>query len=136
MTQGSWHPEYTCTGDPDCDGPGYQLGQHIKQSDATMLNYPFNYPMDPGTLANDMVAYPITAKNQNMEGMNIMPLVVGWRDAGNDTMAAHLYSKLSTELIEGPFYMWMEKTDGSASAPNYLTSPGGWLQATWLDGVG
>ena len=101
------------------------------QSDASMLFYPFNYPMSLQTLSNDMTAYPITSKNANMEGMDIMPLVVGWRAAGNDTMAAELYQKLSTELLEGPFYMWMEKSDHSASAPNYLTSPGGWLQATY-----
>jgi hypothetical protein len=118
----------------------------------------FAYPMELDTLENDLLAYPITAKNSNMEGMNIMPLVVGWRDVGNDTMAAALcvvcdlacdlacditgllllnflrvcsYANLSTQLIEGPFYMWMEKTLASAGAPNYLTSPGGWMQATW-----
>ena len=60
-----------------------------------------------------------------------MSLVVGWRDAGNDTLAAELYANLSTQLIDGPFFMWMEKTRGESGAPNYLTSPGGWLQATW-----
>ena len=63
--------------------------------------------------------------------MNIMPLLVGWRDVRDDQMAARLYRNLSTQLFEGPFYMWMEKTAGSGGAPNYLTSPGGWLQATW-----
>ena len=63
--------------------------------------------------------------------MNIMSLVVGWRDVGNDTLATELYANLSTQLIDGPFFMWMEKTRGESGAPNYLTSPGGWLQATW-----
>ena len=108
---GSWHPEYLCSGMP-CTGAAYPLGQHIKQADVTMLNFPFNHPMDRQTLSNDLTAYPITAKNTGMEGMNTMPLVVGWRDAGNDTMAAQLYANLSTQLIEGPFYMWMEKTSG------------------------
>ena len=126
-----WHPEYTCKGDPSCTGAGYQIGDHIKQSDATMINYPFNYAMEKGTLRNDLQIYPITGKNQEMEGMNIMPLVVGWRDVGDDAMAAALYHNLSTQLIEGPFYMWMEKTAGEGGAPNYLTSPGGWMQATF-----
>ena len=33
--------------------------------------------------------------------MNIMPLVVGWRDVGNEATAAALYANLSTQLIEG-----------------------------------
>ena len=126
-----WHPEYTCKGDPACNGIGYQLGDRIKQSDATMINYPFNYAIDVSTLRNDLKIYPITEKNALMEGMNIMSLVVGWRDVGNDAMAAALYHNLSTQLFEGPFYMWMEKTAGSGGAPNYLTSPGGWMQATY-----
>ena len=40
-----------------------------------------------------------------MEGMNIMPLVVGWRDVGDDAMAAALYHTPSTQLIGGPFYI-------------------------------
>jgi hypothetical protein len=126
-----WHPEYTCKGDPACTGAGYQLGDHIKQSDATMINYPFNYPVSPSTLRNDLQIYPITEKNSDMEGMNIMALMIGWRDAQDDVMAAELYHNLSTQLFEGPFYMWMEKTTGGGGAPNYLTSPGGWMQATY-----
>ena len=48
--------------------------------------------------------------------MNIMPLVVGWRDVGDDAMAAALYANLSTQLFEGPFHMWMEKTAGGGGA--------------------
>ena len=75
---GGWHPEFM----------GYPLGQHIKQADVTMLHYPFMYQMPNDTLRNDLDAYPVDAKNQDMQGMNIMPLVVGLRDVGDDALAA------------------------------------------------
>jgi hypothetical protein len=128
---GGWHPEFY----------GYPLGQHIKQSDVTMLNFPFMYSMPNETLRNDLDAYPVDAKNQNMQGMNLMSLVVGLRDVGDDDLAARYWHNLTTQLTEGPFLMWMEKTEfaskknltrvSSDGAPNYLTSPGGWLQSTW-----
>ena len=34
-------------------------------------------------------------------------------------------------VLAGPFFQWQEKARGDSGAPNYLTSPGGWLQATW-----
>ena len=69
---GSWHPEYLCTGIP-CTGDGYQLGQHIKQADVTMLNFPFGWPIEKQTLSNDLTAYPITQQNAEMEVCRLHP---------------------------------------------------------------
>jgi hypothetical protein len=123
---------------------GWVYGSHYKQADVTMINFPFQFGMDKSTLANDLVAYP-----GGFQQMSAMPTIIGFLDvsanAGASTaagtaaksLADQYFHNLTTQCMEGPFNMWMEKTNFSKDgvrhatngAPNYYTTHGGWLQS-------
>ena len=129
-----WHPEFE----------DFHFGDHIKQADALMLYYPHMYAMPEGVLKNDLYSCTggglPTRTTCGFQQMTAMSLVVALRDTGDEAVAEQVFLNLTDQSTEGPFCMWMEQTNRTKSgevlpqtskAPNYLTTPGNWLQSAW-----
>jgi len=129
-----WHPEFA----------NFHFGDHIKQADMMMLYYPLMYSMPMGILKNDLYSCTLgglpTVKTCGFQQMTAMALIVAMHDVGQHAVAEAVFQNLTDQSTEGPFCMWMEQTSfdhkghvlpQTNKAPNYLTTPGNWLQSVW-----
>ena len=86
----------------------------MKQADTVMLSYPFNIPMSPETLSNDLHWYENVTDPTGL-AMTWAIFAIGWFNTGNFSIAATKFRRGFDPNVHPPFMVWTEALDGGCT---------------------